>query len=475
MECCPPPAADADSWTLANRAAELNELCRFEEAAALCLAATAQDPRCWSAWNNLGNAMTELQRYDDAVAAYSNALAINPGAARAAANMGVALFRRGAPGPAVAFLEIAAEMEPENAETRCNLAQSLLAAGDWERGFAEYEWRWRTAAMAGVVETAPRWQGEPFAGRTLLITEEGGFGDTLQFVRYAPLAKSRGGMVILQARAPLAALLARMPGIDAIVPTGAPPPPHDLQAPLLTLPHLFATTTDTVPLAGGYLTPDPMRVAAWRERLARHGTAARLNVGLVWAGAPRPGMRGAALADHRRSMRLGDLQPLAALSPEVAFHSLQVGAAGAAARQPPQGMVLHDDTAAIGDWDDTAALVSLLDLVVAVDTSTAHLAAALGKPVFLLSRYDQCWRWLADRTDTPWYRSMRIFRQTRPLDWDEAVRAVARDVGLCPTPRQDKRSWTCQLKEVQGTSSLAGFGDAPRSSQGVGVNSVDPV
>ncbi len=440
MECSPPVLAPpvlapagfapatvegADPWSLANEAAGLNELCRFEEATALCLAATAQDPRCWSAWNNLGNAMTELQRYDDAVAAFANALAINPGAARAAANMGVALFRRGAPERAIAFLEIAAEMEPANAETRCNLAQALLAAGDWERGFEEYEWRWRTAAMAGVRETAPRWQGEPFSGRTLLITEEGGFGDTLQFVRYAPLVKSRGGTVILQARPPLFSLLGRMPGLDAIVPTGAPPPPHDLQAPLLTLPHLFATTPETVPFAEGYLAADPARVAAWRERLGRHGAGARLNVGLVWAGAPRPGMRGAALADGRRSMRLDDLSPLAALSPAIAFHSLQVGASGAEAKRAAPGMVLHDDTAAIGDWDDTAALVSLLDVVVAVDTSTAHVAAALGVPVFLLSRYDQCWRWLADRTDTPWYRSMRIFRQARPLDWSDAVTAVA--------------------------------------------------
>ena len=384
--------------------------------------------------------------------------------------MGVALFRRGAPARAVAFLEIAAEMEPDNAETRCNLAQALLAAGDWERGFAEYEWRWRTAAMAGVRETAPRWEGEPFSGRTLLITEEGGFGDTLQFVRYAPLVKARGGTVILQARAPLFSLLARMPGIDAFVSTLEAPPPHDLQAPLLTLPHLFATTVDTVPFADGYLTPDPARTAAWRERLARHGTGARLNVGLVWAGAPRPGMRGAALADQRRSMRLADLRPLAGLSPEIAFHSLQVGALGREALDPPPGMVLHDDTASIADWDDTAALVSLLDVVVAVDTSTAHLAAALGRPVFLLSRYDQCWRWLADRADTPWYRSMRIFRQTAPLDWQDATAAVAqacqeRAIAQDPNPGQ--------VQDRRGPGGV--WGRAPSLPYGVGVSSVDPV
>lgn len=462
MECSPPALADADPWSLANRAAELNELCRFEDATALCLAATARDPRCWSAWNNLGNAMTELQRYDDAVAAYANALAINPGAARAAANMGVALFRRGAPERAVAFLEIAAEMEPENAETRCNLAQALLAAGDWERGFAEYEWRWRTAAMAGVHATTPRWQGEPFAGRTLLITEEGGFGDTLQFVRYARLAKARGGTVILQARTPLFSLLGRLPWLDAIVPAGAPPPPHDLQAPLLTLPHLFATTPETVPFAGGYLAPEPARVAAWRERLARHDTGARLRVGLVWAGAPRPGMRGAALADQRRSMRLAELGRLAALAPAVAFHSLQLGASAGEALTPPPGMVLHDDTAAIGDWDDTAALVSLLDVVVAVDTSTAHLAAALGRPVFLLSRYDQCWRWLADREDTPWYGAMRIFRQTRPLDWTGAVDAVGAAL-------REATSSTGGVEAGRGPP-----GGAP-ACYGVGVSSREPV
>ena len=428
MECT--PTLLADPWTLANQAAELNELCRFDEAAALCLLATERDPRCWSAWNNLGLAMTELQRYDDAVAAFSNCLAVNPGAARAAANMGVALFRRGAPARAVSFLEIAAEMEPENAETRCNLAQGLLALGEWDRGFAEYEWRWRTEAMRDVRPTAPRWQGEPFRGRTLLLTEEGGLGDTLQFVRYVPLAQARGGRVVLQTRRELFSLLSRTPGLDALVPVDEAPPPHDLQAPLLTLPHLFATTPDTVPAPGGYLSTDPHRVALWRQHLARRRGEEALNLGLVWAGAPRPGMRGAALADTRRSMRLENLAPLAALSPRIAFHSLQLGAAGAEAGAPPPGMVLHDDTGAIADWDDTAALVSLLDGVVAVDTSTAHLAAGLGVPVFLLSRFDQCWRWLADRTDTPWYRSMRIFRQTRPLDWGETVDELAEALTL---------------------------------------------
>lgn len=415
------------SLDLANRAAALNELCRFEEAAALCLAAIGSDPRCWAAWCNLGNAMAELQRYDDAIAALDNCLRINPGAALALSNMGVVLFRRGDPRLACTFLELAVAADPRNAETRCNLAQALLAAGDYTRGFAEYEWRWQTRAMTPHGVPGPRWSGEAFAGKTLLLHEEGGFGDTLQFIRYAPLVKARGGRVILRARAPLVSLLARLEGIDEIIPGEAGPVDprvaHDLQCPLLSLAHVFGTTPDTVPSPGAYLTADPARVARWRSVLAAADGGDRMRVGLVWAGAPRPGQRAASLADLRRSTALATFEPLAAQCPDIAFHSLQLGAAGCEASSA--AFPLHDLTAGIADFDDTAALVTLLDLVIAVDTSTAHLGAALGRPVWLLSRYDQCWRWLAGRRDTPWYRSMRIFRQAAPFDWSRPIAEMA--------------------------------------------------
>lgn len=465
MESCPAPFAECpspaeDPWTLAFRAAELNEACAFEEAMSLCLRALARDPGCWGAWCNLGNALTETCRFDDAIAAYANCLRLYPDAAHAAANMGVALFRRGAPRPAVTFLELAAAADPDNAETRCNLAQALLSGGDYARGFAEYEWRWRTQAMAALAPRtraglAPMWQGEEFDGRTLLLTEEGGLGDTLQFIRYAPLAKGRGGRVVLHARRPLLRLLARMDGIDAVAAAEEAPPAHDLRCPLLSLPALFGTTVGTVPAPSGYLRPDPALARSWASRVGSAGEEdgpRALRVGLVWAGAPRPGMRGAALADGRRSMKLADFAPLAACRPDLELHSLQVGEAAAQALAPPAGMTLRDQTASITDFEDTAAVVAALDLVIAVDTSTAHLAGALGRPVWLLSRHDMCWRWLAGRQDTPWYAGMRVFRQTRPHDWSETVAEVA--------------------------TALAAFRRealAPPGVQGVGASSVEPV
>ncbi len=420
-----------DARTLGNFGGLLNELCAFEEAERTLVRAISLDPGCWGAWSNLGNTLVETQRYDEAIAAFANCLRINSDHAAALSNLGVALQARGEPSEAVRFLELAAVLEPENAETRCNLAQSLLASGDYARGFAEYEWRWRTRAMTPHAMPMRRWQGEDFRGRTLLLHEEGGFGDTLQFIRFAHAAKARGGRIVLLARRELVSLLERLPCIDEIVTTRSALPDADLHCPLLSLPWVLGTTLATIPHPSGYLRADPIRVDRWRELLARdRGGQGRgpLRIGLVWAGSPRHGFRGAALADRRRSTSLATFAPLGRLP--VIFHSLQVGAAAAQASSPPDGMTLIDHAGLIEDFDDTAALVSVLDLVVAVDTSTAHLAGALGRPVWMLSRYDQCWRWLAGRDDTPWYDSMRLYRQPAPNDWSGPVSRIARDLEL---------------------------------------------
>ena len=422
-------AADpADALAMGNYGGLLNQLCRFDEAERMLLRSVALDPRGWTAWSNLGNTMVELQRFDDAIAAFSNSLAVNPAHAPTLSNLGVALTARGVPRHAITLLDLAVQLDPDNPETRCNRALARLAAGDYLAGFEEYEWRWRTRAKPPHGLAAPPWDGGPFEGRTLLLHDEGGYGDTLQFCRYAALAKARGGRVILRVRRPLLALLSRLPGIDAVVEHGTALPPFDLHCPMFSLPRVFRTTLETIPAAPGYLAADPGLVAAWRARLAADEGGSRPRIGLVWAGGPHPYSRESSLADRRRSIRLTELAPLAAAAPEAIFYSLQIGEAASQAATAPPGMRLIDHTARIDSFDDTAALVSQLDLVVAVDTSTAHLAAALGRPVRMLSRYDQCWRWLTDRADTPWYDSLRLYRQPEPFDWATPIRQLATDL-----------------------------------------------
>ena len=413
-----------DARVLSNYGGLLNELCRFDEALDVLGRAVSIDRRCWGAWSNLGNCLVEMQRYDEAVAAFGTCLRINPGHGLALSNMGVALQRRGDLRGALRFLELAVRAEPANAETRCNLGQTLLAAGDLRRGFVEYEWRWRTEGMRSFSWAIPRWQGEEFSGRTLLLHEEGGFGDTLQFVRFAEACRARGGRVVLRSRPELASLLGRMPALDGVVGAEGSDVGADLQCPLLSLPMVLGTTLDTVPGASGYLTADPALVSRWRKRLPDDGT---MRVGLVWAGSPRQGFRGAALADRRRSVQLATFAPLARA--EVTFFSLQVGEASSEALAPPAGMRLVDLSGGLGSFDDTAAIVSCLDLVIAVDTSTAHLAGALGRPVWMMSRFDGCWRWMSERDDSPWYRSMRIYRQEAPGDWSAPLTRMAGDLG----------------------------------------------
>ncbi len=421
-------ANPADALAMGNYGGLLNQNCRFDEAERMLLRSVAIDPRGWTAWSNLGNTMVELQRLDDAIAAFSNSLAVNPAHAPTLSNLGVALTARGVPRHALTVLDLAVQLDPDNAETRCNRALARLAAGDYLDGFEEYEWRWRTRAKPPHGHTAPLWDGAPFGGRTLLLHDEGGYGDTLQFCRYAVLAKARGGRVVLRVRRPLLTLLSRLPGIDAVVEHDAALPPFDLHCPMFSLPRVFRTTLETIPAASGYLAPDPQRVVAWRARLEADGTSGRPRIGLVWAGGPHPYSRESSLADRRRSIRLAELAPLAAAAPEAAFYSLQVGEAASQAASPPSGMRLVDHTARIDSFDDTAALVSQLDLVVAVDTSTAHLAAALGRPVRMLSRFDQCWRWLTDRADSPWYDSLRLYQQPAPFDWATPIGRLAVDL-----------------------------------------------
>jgi hypothetical protein len=374
-------------------------------------------PGVWAAWGNLGTALHRQQRYDEAVAAYAEALRRNPNHVNACTNLGVALAEQGRMRLALVLHDAALALAPGNAAVRCNRALALLAAGDLARGFAEYEWRWQVPGMLPHGVAGPCWQGEDPAGRTILVHDEGGYGDTLQFVRYVPLLAARGARVVLCVQPPLVRLLARLPGPAVVLARGTEPPDYDLHCPMLSLPHGFSTTLESVPARVPYLPVDAAKAAAWRAKLAGAG----LRVGVVWAGASRPGMAAMRAMDARRSLPAGALTALAGIA-GVRFVSLQKD------QVPPAQLDMADPMPDCADFDDTAAVVAGLDLVIAVDTAVAHLAGALGRPVWLLSRYDACWRWLHGRRDNPWYPGLRLYRQTAPGEWAPVLRELAADL-----------------------------------------------
>ena len=307
---------------------------------------------------------------------------------------------------------------PGLAQAEWNLGLAELALGDFSAGWAHFERRWTGCpTLQGSYRFPPEraWQGEALAGKRLLLWAEQGLGDTLQFIRYASLAAAAGATVWVEVQPPLVGLLRSVAGASEVHAFGEGPDRWDFHCPLMSLPYRFATTLETIPAAVPYLTADASAVARWRERLA---ALPGLKVGLVWAGGARPGRVDLEAIDARRSLKLAALAPLAAV-PGVQLVSLQKGPAAAEVAQAPFSLVDWSD-----EWQnfaDTAALVEALDLVISVDTAVAHLAGALGRPVWMLNRLDTCWRWLLERNDTPWYPSMRLFRQRESGAWDEVI------------------------------------------------------
>jgi len=297
---------------------------------------------------------------------------------------------------------------------------ALLLSGKFREGWAEYEWRWRTRRAAAEVRRfpLPAWGGEPIGDKTILVHAEQGHGDTLQFCRLASNVPARG--IILEVQPPLVRLLSSLAGPRVVIARGEKLPPHDLHCSLMSLPFALDTTLETIPAEVPYLKADSRDVDDWRRRLA-HLPGRR--VGLCWAGGRSPTNREQNRDDDRRSLHLTALAPLASIE-GISFVSLQTGPPAAQATHPPAGINLHDFTAALHDFGDTAALVECLDLVISTDTATPHLAGALGKPVWLMIRNDACFRWLRGRDDSPWYPTMRLFRQSAPGDWGSVTSRV---------------------------------------------------
>jgi tetratricopeptide (TPR) repeat protein len=383
---------------------------RFREAEASSRQALRLRGDYAEAYNNLGNAVQEQGRLEEAEADYRAALRSNPKLPEAHYNLGNLLRLSQRLAEAGSCYERAIRLRPGYVKAHWNLAHVLLAAGDMQRGWEEFEWRWKKKDTPPRCFTQPVWDGAPLDGRTILLHAEQGLGDAIQFIRYAELVKRSGGTVLLECPAKLAGLFESARGIDALAPAGTPLPAFDVHAPLLSLPRIFHTTPDGIPACVPYLAAGADYRSKWKDRLA--GYQGR-RIGLAWRGNPQHA------EDRFRSIGPESLSPLADGSGAVWF-SLQFGERTASSAI--QGLVdLGPETE---DFRDAAAAVEQMDLVISVDTSMAHLAGALARPVWVLLPFVPDWRWLLDHEDTPWYPTMRLFRQRQRGEWTPVVEAV---------------------------------------------------
>ena len=444
-----PGSVDATS----NLALALHAAGRFEEAIAQHRNALMLAPRHPEILYNLGNAYLALDRIGEALASYDEVLAVNPAHVGARVNRGNVLLRFNRPADSLASYDIALAAMPGHPQILTNRGHALrrldrphealedfkaalaksrefpeahfesalahLTLGDFDSGWKAYEWRWKTGAFAGKRRQfrAPLWLGDgPVAGKTILLHAEQGLGDTIQFIRYAPLLAGRGARVICEVQPELKSLLSQLEGIEVIA-KGDALPPFDLHCPLLSLPVAFGTRLETIPAAASYLAAPAERIEHWRARLPQNGP----RVGFVWSGSP------AHKNDASRSIPLARLAALLKSPPSTCF-GLQREWRDAdrdAARALPDLVDLGPE---LSDFTDTAAVISLLDVVVSVDTAVAHLAGALGKPVVILLPYAADFRWLRERSDTPWYPTAKLLRQPVFGDWDSVIAGLASEL-----------------------------------------------
>jgi Flp pilus assembly protein TadD/ADP-heptose:LPS heptosyltransferase len=404
-----------------NLGMAVGELGKSDEAVAHCREALRLRPDYPQAHNNLGIALVGQGQLDEAVAHFREAVRLQPDYAEAHVNLGLACVQQGKPEEGLSCYEGALRFRPDYAQAHVSRAMAWLLLGNFEQGWPEYEWRWQCKGWPSPMPPfpQPRWDGSPLGGRTILLHAEQGLGDTLQFIRYARLVKQRGGITVVECPPPLARLLASCAGIDRVVAKGSPLPAFDVHAPLLSLPRLLGTTLATVPEVVPYLFPDEQLVQDWRRELS---SVQAFKVGIAWQGNPKH--RG----DRQRSVPLAQFAPLARLE-GVRLFSLQKGPG---TEQLPALAGRWDLTNLGGrtsdDWMETAAVMKGLDLVVTVDVGVAHLAGALGVPVWVALPFAPDWRWLLDREDSPWYPSMRLFRQAERGNWDPVFDRIAREV-----------------------------------------------
>ncbi|MEO8445240.1 MAG: tetratricopeptide repeat protein [Gammaproteobacteria bacterium] len=379
--------------------------------------ALALQPQFAEARNNLGNVLLAEGKLDEAIASYQAAIASRPGYAEAHNNLGNALLAAGRLDEAIRCHDRALELKPHFADARWNKSFARLLQGDYAEGWPLFEARWEVLGHHPDIPlfTQPLWLGDaPLAGRTLLLHHEQGLGDTLQMLRYAPLLAGRGARVIVQVPPTLAALAASVPGVAAVVATAELLPTHDLHCPFMSLPLACRTTLADIPASVPYLFVTEPAQSQWRQRV---GVRLQPRIGLCWSGST------AHRNDRQRSVPLDRLLPLLGVIAD--FHSLQKEYRPEDRALVSPGGSLHDWSEQLDTLVDTAGLILALDLVITVDTAVAHLAGALGKPVWLLLPFAPDYRWLLGRPDSPWYPTMRLFRQPVPGAWDAVVRELS--------------------------------------------------
>jgi tetratricopeptide (TPR) repeat protein len=410
----------AESMSKMQQAQALHRGGRLDDARTLCEQLLQEVPGCFEALSLHALIAAQQGEFALAIASYDRVIAINPGLADAYSNRGASLAGLNRWSEALANFDQAIAIRPDHAEAHFSRAILWLLQGDFARGWAEFEWRWKTSDGRALRErkdfSQPLWRGaEEIAGKTILLYCERGLGDTLQFCRYAKLVRELGATVLLQVQEPLVGVLSEVEGASQVFADTQPPPPFDVHCPLLSLPLALKIELATIP-AGKYLSAPLARIARWQAKL---GESTKPRIGLVWRGDPDNPV------DHKRSVTLAEFLPH--LPGGFQYLSLQKALTGSEQRTVaahPVDISLWQEL----NFVETAALCECLDLVISVDTSLAHLSAALGRKTWILLPFNPDCRWLLDRNDSPWYPSATLYRQARSGDWRGVLTRVAADL-----------------------------------------------
>lgn len=406
-----------------NMAVALRRLQKFDAALACYQRALTLRPDHGGTYSNMGNVLNDLDRIDEAIKAHTHAVELDSNSLLYLYNKGLVMRDATRPDEAIELFNQVLSKDENYGDCRWDRALTYLMKGDLKEGFAQYDARWNLQKSPPRQFKQPRWQGDALGQRTLFIHREQGFGDAIQFARLVPSVKKRfGGKVILECQPDLISLLDPMEGVDHFVPFGQPSPAFDTWIPLMSLAHILQVDEENIPGEVPYL--HPRTDSRFNVRPAPKGGA---NIGLVWGGSPTH------QNDRRRSVSLTHFLPLIARKNTTVF-SLQKGPRTQELDDCGAKPLIIDATANIRDFADTADLIQHLDLVITVDTSVAHLAGALGKEVWVMLPFTPDWRWMLDRTDSPWYPNMRLFRQQKPGDWESAFDNMYRALDEKLTP-----------------------------------------
>lgn len=410
-------AIHPDNVNVLNNAGIIfQRLKRFDDAYEYLSRAASVASDYAAAYFNRGNVLRQMNRPLEAVQDYDQVLRLMPGHHEVLNNKGNALRALNRLAEAHACFLQAIQGFPDYADAHWNDGLCQLLAGDFKHGWAGYEWRWASELKDETRQfLTPQWDGsQPLDGKSILLHAEQGYGDTLQFSRYVSKVQALGAKVILEVQPQLLALLTALNGVDMVVARGSELPEFDYHCPLLSLPKVFATDAQTIPANIPYVFAEPISIAQWQEKLEPSLTP---RIGIVWAGSTDH------LNDHNRSIPLRDF--LQIVQPGLQFYALQTALREGDKRVLKRYPQVRQFTASIRDFNDTAALINLMDIVITVDTAVAHLAGAMGKPVWVLLPYSPDWRWLLDRNDSPWYPTARLFRQAAIGDWSSVLGEVS--------------------------------------------------